>query len=91
MARLARAIQGHKRRRWLPWMAHVKWAMTSRVFWNRRPCGSHARRSDRFPELPRLRHPRKTSQIPLYFKGVDRPESLWTWGYPLAIQRASGQ
>ena len=28
MARLARAIQGHERRCWLPWMAHVKWAMT---------------------------------------------------------------
>ena len=28
MARLARAIQSHERRRQLPWMAHVKWAMT---------------------------------------------------------------
>jgi hypothetical protein len=28
MARLARAIQKHKRQRLLPWMAHARWAMT---------------------------------------------------------------
>jgi hypothetical protein len=90
MARLARAIQGQERR-WLPWMAHVKWAMTSRDFWNRRPCGSQAQRGARLPELPRLHCPCKTSQIPLYFKGVDHALSLWTPGYPLAIHRRSGQ
>ena len=34
MARLARAIQGLKHQCRLPWMAHVKWAMTIEGYFN---------------------------------------------------------